>query len=273
MSAIQLANDWTGIDELKTYALLARLRCRKRSKIQPSKLTPGSADTMTDERKTLLGSRFLCVDGGLLFRRAIGVGKSSASVQQDILWLTGREAFGIRPARPLRHSHDKPKTMRETGDTARGVCAGLHLDTEASAAVGDDVLYVSERSHTGSSFLASVVAPLLEKYRPDILRIDPLLAYLGGDVTDANYSGLSPCRFESASGALQLRVIVNHHTPKVVNRDTSAWCLSDYVRRRGQGPISQTGAAPAAPQSLHTPAMSLIHCGRTRRAYRLAGRQ
>jgi len=54
------------------------------------------------EKNNLLGNRFLCVEGGMLFVGPSGIGKSSASIQQDILWALGRPAFGIKPARPLR---------------------------------------------------------------------------------------------------------------------------------------------------------------------------
>jgi hypothetical protein len=118
----------------------------------------------------------------------------------------------------------------DLGEMARGVCEGLHLTNEDRNTIRDQVLYISERAHTGLVFLTAIVAPLLEKHRPDILRLDPLLAYLGDDVNDQRAtaaflrSGLNPLleQFNCA-------VIINHHTPKVVNRDTSAWRASDWM--------------------------------------------
>ncbi len=189
------------------------------------------ADVKPDPAKTLLGNRFLCVGGGMLFVGPSGIGKSSASVQQDILWALGREAFGIKPARPLRILCIQAENDDgDLGEMARGVIAGLHLSAEDRDAIRDCVLYVSERTHTGHSFLGSVVAPLLEKHRPDILRIDPLLAYLGADVNVAEATaaflrtGLNPLLEQFNCG-----VIINHHTPKVTNRDTSNWRASDWM--------------------------------------------
>jgi len=54
-------------------------------------------DPATFETDNLLGNRFLCVEGGMLLVGPSGIGKSSANVQQDILWSLGRPAFGIRP--------------------------------------------------------------------------------------------------------------------------------------------------------------------------------
>jgi hypothetical protein len=189
------------------------------------------ADTRPDMAKTLLGNRFLCMGGGLLFVGPSGIGKSSASVQQDILWALGRPAFGIFPARHLRILCIQAENDDgDLGEMARGVCEGLHLTDGDRNAIHDQVLYVSERAQTGLVFLTEIVAPLLEKHRPDILRLDPLLAYLGDDVNDQRATaaflrnGLNPLleQFNCA-------VIINHHTPKVVNRDTSTWRASDWM--------------------------------------------
>jgi hypothetical protein len=54
-------------------------------------------------------------------------------------------------------------TMATWVKMARGVCEGLHLTSGDRNAIRDQVLYVSERAHTGLKFLTAVVAPLLEK--------------------------------------------------------------------------------------------------------------
>jgi hypothetical protein len=59
-------------------------------------------DTPPDPEKTLLGDRFLCREGGMLFVGPSGIGKTSAGVQQDLLWSMGLPAFGIIPAGPLK---------------------------------------------------------------------------------------------------------------------------------------------------------------------------
>ena len=60
------------------------------------------AEQQPDPSKTLLGNRFLCRCGTMLFVGPSGIGKSSASVQQDILWSLARQAFGIKATRALR---------------------------------------------------------------------------------------------------------------------------------------------------------------------------
>ncbi len=152
-------------------------------------------------------------------------------MQQDILWGLSRPAFGIRPARPLRILCIQAEN--DDGDLyemTRGVCDGLGLSDEDRAAIRDRVFYASERGRTGAECLSDVVAPLLKQHRPDILRIDPLLTSLSGDVNDAKVTaaflrtGLNPLLEEFECAA-----IINHHTPKVTNRNTSEWRASDWM--------------------------------------------
>lgn len=183
-----------------------------------------------DATKTVLGHRFLCVGGSMLYVGPSGIGKSSASVQQDMLWALGRPAFGIRPARPLRILTIQAEN--DDGDLyemREGVCRGLQLSAEDVAAVRDRVYYDTECTRTGAEFLSYVEARLSQG-RFDLLRIDPFLAYLGGDVNSAAdtalflRNGLNPLLSKHG-----VACIVNHHTLKVTNRDTSNWRGSDWM--------------------------------------------
>jgi hypothetical protein len=185
----------------------------------------------SDPTQTLLGRRFLCRGGGLLFVGPSGIGKSSAGVQQDLLWGLGRPAFGIVPASLLRIlTVQAENDDGDLGEMVRGVSSALNLTAEDKETIRNSVLYVSERARTGALLLAEVIEPLLEKHRPDILRIDPLLAYLGADINDAKETaaflrnGLNPLLEKYNCGA-----IINHHTPKVINRDTRGWRASDWM--------------------------------------------
>ena len=199
-----------------------------------------------DPEQTLLGHRFLCRRGGLLFVGPSGIGKSSAGVQQDLLWGLGKAAFGIVPAKALRIlTVQAENDDGDLGEMVRGVCNALNITAEEKQTIRDSVLYVSERSHTGVSLLAEVIERQLERHRPDILRIDPLLAYLGADINDAKETaaflrnGLNPLLEQYNCGA-----VINHHTPKVINRDTKAWRPSDWMYA-GHGSADLTNWARA----------------------------
>ncbi len=188
-------------------------------------IAPGTPDP----RATVLGNRFLCIGGGMLFIGPSGVGKSSASVQQDILWSLGRPAFGIHPARPLRIlTIQAENDAEDLAEMREGVCRGLRLSGEDREQVRGNVFYETECGRTGGDFL-DYVASRLALSQFDLLRIDPLLAYMGGDVNAAEHTaaflrgGLNPLLAKH-----RVACIVNHHTPKVTNRKTSDWRDSDW---------------------------------------------
>jgi hypothetical protein len=183
-----------------------------------------------DPRATVLGDRFLCIGGTMLFVGPSGIGKSSASVQQDILWSVGLPAFGIRPGRPLKiltiQAENDAEDLAEMRD---GVLKGLRLTPSQIEQSRGNLFYETECGLTGEKFLAHV-ARRLAREQFDILRIDPLLAYLGADVNDAEATaaflraGLNPLLVK-----YKCACIINHHTPKVVNRDTANWRGSDWM--------------------------------------------
>jgi hypothetical protein len=193
-------------------------------------ITLAETDPTVFEADNLLGNRFLCREGGTLFIGPSGIGKSSASIQQDILWALGRSAFGIKPARPLRILTIQAEN--DDGDLAemtRGVCDHLNLSAQERAEVKERVVLIKEKSFTGENFIR-LARRLVHKYRPDIVRIDPFQAYAGGDVREPSVTtpflrnGLNRILEEFRCGA-----ILNHHTPKTNYRDTSEWKASDWM--------------------------------------------
>lgn len=194
----------------------------------------------------LLGNRFLCRTGAMLFVGPSGIGKSSASVQQDILWSLGREAFGIRPSGPLRILTIQAEN--DDGDIVEmrdGVCAGLELSMSDREQIRGRVCYEHECGRTAEDFISFVDARLATGGF-DLLRLDPFMAYLGGDVSDPERTagflraGLNPVLKRHRCGC-----ILNHHTPKVTNRDTSQWRGSDWMYA-GAGSADVTNWARAA---------------------------
>jgi len=182
-----------------------------------------------DPENTLLGNRFLCREGGMLFVGPSGVGKSSSSAQMDILWSQGLPAFGIQPARPLRITTIQAEN--DDGDLtemATGIMDGLYMDTEQRETVRKNTFYILEKSKTGIGFIRFVES-VLRLTKPDILRLDPLQSYIGGDTSDPQvmslfvHTGLNPLLQE-----YRCACIINHHTPKTNTRDTSKWKSTDW---------------------------------------------
>jgi hypothetical protein len=187
--------------------------------------------TKPDTEDTLLGNRFLCRGGGMLFIGPSGIGKSSGSVQMDILWSIGRSAFGIAVPRPLRILQIQAEN--DDGDIhemVQGVIAPLGLTNVELETCRKNLITITEKARTAERFISEVLTPALRHYRPDIVRIDPLLAYLGADPTDtAKLSQFCRNLLNPLLDTYDCGCILNHHTPKTTNRDTSNWRASDWM--------------------------------------------
>ena len=169
-----------------------------------------------DDPNELIRNRFLCRGGGLLLVGPTGVGKSSLSMQIMIGLALGRNVLGIEPARPLKSLLIQAEN--DEGDLAEfrdGTMAGMNLTDEEKTIVGERVTICTEDARSGLEFCTSVIEPLLERHRPDLLWTDPALAYVGGDSNSGKdvgqflRQGLNPLIHRYGCG-----VVIIHHTAK-----------------------------------------------------------
>lgn len=191
------------------------------------------AESEIDGESILLGRdgiRYLCKGGAMLFGGPSGIGKSSASAQQDILWSLGRPAFGITPARPLKIV--TVQAENDQGDLihiARGIMTALNLDAKDLATVDAGTVYLSHNASTGTDFLA-VLDRVVRRHRPDLIRIDPLMSYAGGDLTKPDIiAEFCRCGLNRLATRHNIGIVVCHHTPK----QTSATANKQAREQRG----------------------------------------
>ncbi|MCX6900782.1 MAG: AAA family ATPase [Verrucomicrobia bacterium] len=187
------------------------------------------AEMTVDEGQTLLGRRYLCRRGAQLFVGPSGIGKSSAAAQQDVSWSCGRAAFGISPTGELRIL--SVQAENDDGDMiemAKGIFGGLQLSLEEIELVRRNTRYARVIA-TGEAFMGELRA-MCEEFRPDLVRLDPLNAFLGDDAKDTRAVS-SFCRvgLERIAADFNCGLIVNHHTPKTNHRDTSEWQAHDWM--------------------------------------------
>ena len=173
-----------------------------------------------DLEANLLGERLLCRRGCLLYVGRSGLGKSSSSAQQDSLWALGRAAFGIVPAKPLNvlcvQAENDAGDLKEM---ALGVIRGLGLNDADVEQLHARTTYV-QWFESGDKFLEKLRKALAfarDEDKPfDLVRIDPLMAFAGGNLGDpaviASFcrSGLNSISFDFDVG-----IIAVHHTPKI----------------------------------------------------------
>lgn len=203
------------------------------------------ATTEIDTSDTLLGDRYLCRQGALLFVGPSGIGKSSASVQQDLCWAMGRAAFGIAPARPLRILCIQAENdLGDMAEMAQGISANLQLTDDERELVRRNTLYISHRESIGADFVR-YLGRVAKSYKPDLVRIDPLQAYLGADPADtARTSEFLRAMINPLLRRLNAGLVLNHHTPKTNHRDATNWSPTDWMYA-GSGSAELTNWARA----------------------------
>ena len=172
----------------------------------------------TEDPTQLLGKRWICRGGSALWVGSSGLGKSVLCMQAAITWAIAESFFGINP-----HGNGLKSLIiqaeNDEGDVAesiQGVFKAMNLTEKQKALVMANVTIVRDCTSTGEKFVDRV-RRLVEKYKPDLVWIDPLLAFIGGDLSSQETASaflrnmLNPL---SLSAGFSWMLI--HHTPKPV---------------------------------------------------------
>lgn len=146
-----------------------------------------------EDPDVLIGDRWLCRGGSVMFVGPSGVGKSSLTMQMVISWAIGRPVFGVEPVRPLKVLVIQAENdLGDLSEQAIGVRQGLGLDPaqnpEEYGLLRKNLLFFRDTTHTGFGFVDSVHR-LIRKHRPDLVVADPLLSFVGGDISRQEVCG------------------------------------------------------------------------------------
>lgn len=170
-----------------------------------------------DDPDTLIGDRWLCRGGSILWVGESGVGKSVMTTQAALSWAIGKPLFGVKPARPLRSLIVQAEnSFGDVSEGLQGILGALpakHLPAIANT-LDENLLFVANETWVGEHFCTQL-GKLISKHKPDLVWIDPLLSYLGGDISSNEHVGrflrtwLNPIL--KATGAAAMVV---HHTGK-----------------------------------------------------------
>ena len=150
-----------------------------------------------------------------------GVGKSSFSMQAATVWAGGQECLGVRPLKPLKigifQSEDDEYDVANFRDRIRiGLAAELDWTPEQIQEAESRVTFCALDGSTGARFVEHLRRKQ-EKHHFDLLIINPLFAFFGGDLNDGNAMtaflrhGIDPL---IKAEATKCGCIIIHHTGK-----------------------------------------------------------
>jgi hypothetical protein len=227
--------------------------CRARAlslveRVSRGRGTPTGLETLTfsdvmayqteNDANSILGKRWLCKGGSMLWIGQSGIGKSSLAVQMAITWAMGMCFCGIKPVRPLKSIIIQAENDKgDCAEMAQGVVKGLEATTyeanrpESQKLLAENVIFIRDTVHTGAEF-ADVLRRLVQQHKPDLVWIDPLLSYVGDDISKQSVASdflrnkLNPIAAETGCCFM-----VMHHTgkPSTDPKSKSHWKEGDMA--------------------------------------------
>lgn len=190
-----------------------------------------SFPTDPPEEDILAGNAWLRVGDVHFLNSSAGAGKSVFLIQASMAWGLGLPFIGITPARPLRILH----FVGEDDESTLGQCREGFIEN-AVATIGRDIRPGEiatldrmvrtdfSRQFTGNQFIARLDKMLTDE-PADLVLINPLLSYIGGDIVkDAGIflrGGLMPIMQRHRAATL-----IGHHTCKLTK---ASWQEMDFT--------------------------------------------
>ena len=188
-------------------------------------------DTENDPNN-MLGQRWLCRGGSLVIVGQSGIGKSSLCMQLMILWALGLPAFNITPVKPM--CSVLIQAENDDGDLAemyQGVRQGMGITPEQEVILNERIFIYRDTTRTGADFV-NAAAALVERHKPDLVWADPLLNYIGDEISEQRVISEFCCN-QLNSVSIRTGVIwcLLHHTgkPSKDPKAASHWTSSDLA--------------------------------------------
>lgn len=135
-----------------------------------------------NDETTLIGNRWLCKGKQAVLQGPTGVGKSSLVMQWSIRLCLGIPFFGINPVKEMcvmiiqaeNDEGDMAEALQDMFDAMR-------LTNADVAKVKRNLIVINNDRATGDNF-RDLLRHRVKQVQPDIVFVDPLLAYVGGDM-------------------------------------------------------------------------------------------
>jgi RecA-family ATPase len=178
----------------------------------------------------LIGDRWIRRGSSVLFVGQSGCGKSSMAFYQGLRWAIGSDWFGCQPVRPLKVAYVQAENdIADQHDALKGAAQMVFGSDWQNGLRRADMLFFREAVRTGVEF-TTMLRRLIRKTKVDIVYIDPLLSYIGGNPSDievcANFTRhlLQPIMMETG-----VVIVLVHHFPKPKGKDEKPESVADMA--------------------------------------------
>jgi hypothetical protein len=179
----------------------------------------------------LIGDRWLRRGSSLLFVGQSGCGKSSMAFFQGLKWAMGEDWFGVKPVRPLKVAYVQAENdIADQHDSLKGAAQAVFGEENWQEGLQrSNMLFFREAVRTGVDF-ATMLRRLVRKTKVDIVYIDPLLSYIGGNPSDievcSNFTRhlLQPIMMETG-----VVLVLVHHFPKPKGQNEKPESVADMA--------------------------------------------
>lgn len=164
---------------------------------------------------SVVGNRWLNRGASLVIQGASGIGKSSLIMQMSICFCLGKDFFGLQPYKPLKIvTIQAENSDSDLAEPLQDMVAELNPSPVEMERLKDNLLFFTETGVTGEAFV-NLFGRIVKRHSPDIVIVDPLLSFIGGDVNSQAVvspflrNGINPVLKET--GAICCFI---HHTGK-----------------------------------------------------------
>ena len=196
-----------------------------------------------DKSDNLLGNRFLTREGSWLIVAQSGIGKSVLAIQASILFALGRDLWGLKPTKPLKVAIVQAENNKlDLVEPLHSICENLQLTDKDRKTLQENFSVFPNSSECGRNF-GRLLERIAKTKKPDIVVVDPLLSYIGGDISkQETCSAFLRNTVHPILQKYQFGLIIMHHTGKPRGKDeeqsgnalsyagTGSSELTNYVR-------------------------------------------
>ncbi len=173
-----------------------------------------SADA-NDMSDSLVGKRFLCRDGSWLIVAQSGIGKSVFAMQVALHFATGRAIFELAPHIPRKVILIQAENNRlDLLEPSKSILNVMDISQDELELLRKNLFIISENKSSGTLFI-KILEKICARYAPDIVIIDPLLSYIGDDISlQSVCSSFLRNQLNPVIQKFNMGLIIMHHTGK-----------------------------------------------------------